>query len=159
LLCSLAFGNFSLRPQMFGFLFLVLTLLVLEKFRQGVSWPLWALPPMFLLWVNTHGSFIIGLGVIVVHLLAGLFRFQQGRIKAIGWPGSEGIKLETAVLLCIAVLPITPYGTQLAVYPFDMAFSQPINVANISEWRPMPFEIIGGKIFLGFVVIFFLLQM
>src|SRR5260370_11312124 len=40
-----------------------------------------------------------------------------------------------------------------------MAFSQPINVANVNEWRPMPFELIGGKIFLGLVVIFFLLQM
>jgi hypothetical protein len=45
------------------------------------------------------------------------------------------------------------------VYPCDMAFSQPINVANVNEWRPMPFELVGGKIFLGLIVIFFLLQM
>jgi hypothetical protein len=158
-LASLAFGNFSLRPQMFGFLFLVLTLLVLEKFRQGVSWPLWTLPPLFLFWVNVHGSFIIGIGVITVYLFAGIFSFEKGSVKAIAWTRSQRIKLETALLLCIAVLPITPYGAQLAIYPFDMAFSQPINIANISEWRPMPFEIIGGKIFLGFIVIFFLLQM
>ncbi|HEU5238926.1 MAG TPA: hypothetical protein VFU37_17480, partial [Pyrinomonadaceae bacterium] len=149
-LASLAFGNFSLRPQMFGFLFLVLTLLVLEKFRQGVSWPLWTLPPLFLLWVNVHGSFIIGIGVITVYLLSGICSFEKGSVKAVAWTRSQRIKLETALLLSIAVLPITPYGTQLAVYPFDMAFSQPINIANISEWRPMPFEIIGGKIFLGF---------
>jgi hypothetical protein len=158
-LASLAFGNFSLRPQMFGFLFLVLTLLVLEKFRQGVSWPLWTLPPIFLLWVNTHGSFIIGIGVIATYLLAGLFSFEKGSVRAVAWTRSQRIKLETALLLCIAVLPITPYGTQLAVYPFDMAFSQPINIANISEWRPMPFDILGGKMFLGYIVIFFLLQM
>lgn len=158
-LAALAFGNFSLRPQMFGFLFLVLTLLVMEKFRRGVSWPLWTLPAIFLLWVNTHGSFIIGIGVIVLYLLAGLFSFESGSVKAIAWTRSQRIKLETALLLCVAVLPITPYGTQLAVYPFDMAFSQPINVANISEWKPMPFDIIGGKMFLAFIVIFFLLQM
>jgi len=158
-LASLAFGNFSLRPQMFGFLFLVLTLLVLEKFRQGVAWPLWTLPLIFLLWVNTHGSFIIGIGVISTYLLAGLFSFEKGSVKAIAWTRSQRIKLETVLLLCIAVLPITPYGTQLAVYPFDMAFSQPINIANISEWKPMPFDILGGKMFLGYIVIFFLLQM
>ena len=158
-LASLAFGNFSLRPQMFGFLFVVLTLVVMEKFRQGVSWPLWTLPPMFLLWVNTHGSFIIGIGIIVLYLVAGLFSFETGSIKGIAWTRAQRIKLESALLLCIAVLPITPYGTQLAIYPFDMAFSQPINVANVSEWRPMPFDILGGKIFLGFVVIFFVLQM
>lgn len=158
-LTSLAFGNFSLRPQMFGFLFLVLTLLVLEKFRQGVAWPLGTLPPIFLLWVNMHGSFIIGIGVITLYLLSGIFSFQKGGVEAIAWTRAQRIKLETVLLLCIAVLPITPYGMQLAVYPFDIAFSQPINIANISEWKPMPFDMIGGKMFLGFIVIFFLLQM
>ncbi len=158
-LASLAFASFTLRPQMFGYLFLVLTLLVMEKYRQGVSWPLWTLPLIFLAWVNTHGSFIIGIGVVGLYLVAGLFSFEAGSVQAVAWTEKQRIWLETALLLCLAVLPITPYGTQLAVYPFDMAFSQPINVANVNEWRPMPFELIGGKIFLGMVVIFFLLQM
>jgi hypothetical protein len=158
-LASLAFASFTLRPQMLGYLFLILTLLVMEKFRQGVSWPLWTLPFIFLAWVNTHGSFIIGIGVVALYLVAGLFSFQTGSVEAIAWTRKQRLRLETALLFCLAVLPITPYGTQLAVYPFDMAFSQPINVANVNEWRPMPFELIGGKIFLGFVVIFFLLQM
>ena len=158
-LASLAFASFTLRPQMFGYLFLILTLLVLEKFRQGNSWPLWTLPVIFLAWVNTHGSFIIGIGVVALYLCAGLFSFQKGSVQAIAWTRKQRLQLETALLFCLAVLPITPYGTQLAVYPFDMAFSQPINVANVNEWRPMPFELVGGKIFLGLVVIFFLLQM
>jgi hypothetical protein len=158
-LASLAFASFTLRPQMFGYLFLILTLLVMEKFRQGVSWPLWTLPLIFLAWVNVHGSFIIGIGVVGLYLVAGLFSFQAGSVQAVAWTEKQRIRLETALLLCLAVLPITPYGTQLAVYPFDMAFSQPINVANVNEWRPMPFELVGGKIFLGMVVIFFLLQM
>jgi hypothetical protein len=158
-LASLAFASFTLRPQMFGYLFLILTLLVMEKFRQGVSWPLWALPLIFLAWVNTHGSFIIGIGVVGLYLVTGLFSFQLGSVQAIEWTRKQRLQLETALLFCLAVLPITPYGTQLAVYPFDMAFSQPINVANVNEWRPMPFELVGGKIFLGLVVIFFLLQM
>src|SRR5262249_48789649 len=157
--CSLAFASFTLRPQMFGYLLLILTLVVLEKFRQGTSWPLWILPAIVLVWVNTHGSFIIGIGIIALYLLAGLFAFEKGSVKAIAWTQSQRIKLETALLLCLAVLPITPYGTELAMYPFDMAFSQPINVANVNEWRPMPFELVGGKIFLGLIVIFVLLQL
>jgi hypothetical protein len=158
-LASLAFASFTLRPQMFGYLFLILTLLVMEKFRRGVSWPLWTLPLIFLAWVNTHGSFIIGIGVVGLYLCAGLFSFQLGSVQAVAWTRKQRLQLETALLFCLAVLPITPYGTQLAVYPFDMAFSQPINVANVNEWRPMPFELVGGKIFLGLIVIFFLLQM
>jgi hypothetical protein len=131
----------------------------MEKFRQGATWPLWTLPLIFLAWVNTHGSFIIGIGVVALYLAAGLFSFHAGSVEAVAWTRKQRLQLETALLFCLAVLPITPYGTQLAVYPFDMAFSQPINVANVNEWRPMPFELIGGKIFLGIVVVFFLLQM
>ena len=158
-LAFLALASFTLRPQMFGYLFLILTLLMMEKYRRGVSWPLWTLPLIFLVWVNTHGSFIIGIGVVGLYLVAGLFSFQRGSVEAVAWTPKQRLRLETVLLLCLAVLPITPYGTQLAAYPFDMAFSQPINVANINEWRPMPFELVGGKIFLGLVVIFFLLQM
>jgi len=158
ILCSLAFGSFTARPQMFGYLFLILTLLVIEKFRQGVTWPLWTLPLIFLAWVNTHGSFIIGIGVVVLSLLAGLFTFSLGSVETVAWTRKQRIQLGSALLFCLAVLPITPYGTQLAVYPFDMAFSQPINVASVNEWRPMAFDIAGGKIFLGLLVIFFILQ-
>jgi hypothetical protein len=69
------------------------------------------------------------------------------------------VRLEVALLLSLAVLPLTPYGAQVAVYPFDMAFGQPINVANIQEWQPMPFNIGGGKLFLAVVVAFFVAQM
>jgi hypothetical protein len=159
ILCSLAFANFTARPQMFGYLFLVLTLIVMEKFRQGVSWPLWTLPLIFLAWVNIHGSFIIGIGIVVLNLLAGLFTFSKGSVEAVAWTRKQRIQLETCLLACLAVLPITPYGTQLAAYPFDMAFSQPVNVASVLEWRPMQFDLLGGKIFLGLIVIAFLLQM
>jgi hypothetical protein len=159
ILCSIAFGSFSARPQMFGYLFLVLTLLVMEKFRQGVTWPLWTLPLIFLAWVNTHGSFIIGVGIIVLNLLAGLLAFQSGAVEAVAWTRKQRLQLETCLLLCLAALPITPYGTQLAVYPFDMAISQPVNVASIVEWKSMQFDLLGGKIFLGLIIIAFVMQM
>ncbi len=159
ILCLISFGSFSLRPQMFGFLFLVLLLVVLYKFRNGVSWPLWLLPLLFLAWVNIHGSFMIGLGGLVLHLCAGLVPFQLGSVEAIAWTRKQRLQLESVLLLCIAILAITPYGTRLAVYPFDIAFSQPINLANVIEWKPMPFDMVGGKIFLGLVVIAVALQM
>jgi hypothetical protein len=157
-LCSLAFLSFTLRPQMFGYLFLVLLLIVLEWFRKGVTWPLWMVPFLFLAWVNTHGSFIVGIGVLVVYLLAGLKSFQLGNVEAIAWSEKQRIKLEAVLLLSLAALPITPYGSQLAAYPFDMMFNQPINIANIQEWRPMPFDQPGGKIFLGAIVLLIALQ-
>lgn len=149
---------FSMRPQMLGYFFLILTLLALELFRQGKPRYLWFLPLIFLLWVNTHGSFIVGLGTIFVFWIGGLKKFELGGMETRQWTPKQRVRLELIFLLCLAVLPITPYGTRLAVYPFDMALSQPVNVANILEWQPMPFNLMGGKIFLALLLGFFVAQ-
>jgi hypothetical protein len=154
-LCALAFASFSLRPQMLGYLFLILLLIAIERFRQSKPRMLWFAPLLFLLWVNTHGSFIVGLGVLFVHWAAGLKSFRAAGIEAHAWSQAERIRLEIIFLLCLAVLPLTPYGTQPAVYPLDMAFSQPLNVGNILEWQSMPFDIVGGKLFLALILGFF----
>src|SRR5260370_12776998 len=159
LLFPLALLSFTLRPQMLGYLFLILTLIVLERFRQNKPRALWFLPLLFLLWINTHGSFIIGLGAVFVYCADGLKAFRFGEIQARRWTPAERLRFEFVFLLCLAVLPVTPYVTRLAVYPFDMAFSQPINVANIVEWQPMHFLITEGKLFLSLVVAFFVAQM
>jgi hypothetical protein len=158
LLSSLAFGSFNLRPQMLGYLFLVLTMIALEFFRQGKHRAIWFLPLLMLLWVNTHGSFIIGLGAIFVYWIAGLKAFRLGGIEAKAWTPPERRQISFVFMLCLAVLPITPYGTQIATYPFNVAFKLPLGVANVMEWFPMPFNLIGGKIFLAIVIGFVILQ-
>jgi len=158
-LYALVTPSLSLRPQMLGYLFIIPTLIALERFRQNKPQALWFLPLLFLMWVNTHGSFIIGLGIIFVYWAAGLKAFRLGGIEARRWAFDERLRLALVFLLCLAVLPVTPYGTRLAVYPFDMAFSQPINVANVVEWQPMPFNMLRGKIFLVFLLGYFGLQL
>jgi hypothetical protein len=155
---TLVFLSFTLRPQMFGYVFLILLLITLESFRRGVNWVLWTVPAMFLLWVNIHGSFIVGIGVLAVYLGGGLKSFQMGDIEGVAWSARQRIQLETTLLLSLAVLPLTPYGAQVAVYPFNMMFEQPINVATMTEWRPMPINLQFGKIFLGVVVLVVVLQ-
>lgn len=151
LMASLVLPSFSLRPQMFGYLFLVLLLIVLEWFRRGVSWPLWTLPVLFLLWVNTHGSFIVGIGVLAVYFCCGLKPFEFRAIQASAWNSKQRLQLEWALLGSIAALPITPYGTQLAAYPFDLMLNQPLNTAWVLEWGQMPLNESGGKLFLAVV--------
>jgi hypothetical protein len=157
-LLVLANASFTLRPQMLGYLFLILTLIALERFRQGKRGAVWFLPVLFLVWVNTHGSFVVGLGVILVYWLSGLKDFRLGGIEAQGWPARDRRQIALVFLLSLSVLPITPYGTQLAVYPFNVALSQPVNVANIQEWQPMPFGVLGGKLFLALLIAFIFFQ-
>ncbi len=155
LLYFLAIPSFSLRPQMLGYFFLILTLIALEHFRQGNSRALWFLPPLYLIWVNTHGSWVIGLGTIFVFWASGLMDLQLGSIETRRWSTAERIRIETAFLLCLAVLPITPYGVRIAASPFEYAFDLPLNVTHINEWLPMLFSLLGGKIFLALLLGFF----
>jgi len=153
-----AAANFNLRPQMFGALFLALTLIVLEHFRLGRPRALWFLPAIFLLWINSHGSWIVGLGVVLVTLLGGLFEFRIGSIEGVRWTKEQRIQLELALLGSLAVIPLTPYGTRLATYPFLYASSFPLGLAYVAEWLPMPFNVFMGKMFLGVLAGSFVLQ-
>jgi len=155
-LSVLAVLSFSLRPQMLGYLFLVLTLIALERFRQGKHGSIWVLPLLMILWVNTHGSWIVGLGAIFVYWISGLLEFRLGALEAKRWTPTERLTIACVFLLSLFALPITPYGARVAASPFEFAFSLPLNVAHIQEWQPMPFDTIIGKIFLGlWVGIFF----
>ena len=158
-LLTLANASFNLRPQMMGYLFLILTLIALERFRQGKQRAVWMLPVLFIIWINSHGSWIIGLGVVALYIACGLVSFQVGSLEAQRWSTPERLRLETVFMLSLAAIAVTPYGVRMAAYPFTVASSLPISVANILEWQVMPFNLIGGKIFLVLVLGFFLAQM
>ncbi|MGH9704336.1 MAG: hypothetical protein ACRD4K_13260, partial [Candidatus Acidiferrales bacterium] len=149
---------FTLRPQLLGYVFLLTTMILMERYRQGLSKHLWVLPAVFLVWVNTHGTFVLGAVVVGAYLLSGLFKFQAGGIVAVPWTAEQRRHILLVMLLCMLVAPITPYGARLAAYPLQMAFMQPVNVANIMEWQPMTFDDALGKVFLAMMLGYFLIQ-
>ena len=55
---------FLFRPQLFTFAFFALFVLVLVRFVLRRPSPLWVLPLVMLLWANSHGGFVAGLGAI-----------------------------------------------------------------------------------------------
>jgi hypothetical protein len=158
MLLPLVYPSCSLRPQMFGYLFLVLTLIVLARFRRGHTGALWLLPPLFLIWVNTHGSFVLGLFALGVYWASGLVEIHWGELESRLWTSGERLRLELVALLSVIALTITPYGAETCLYPLNMAFSQPINVANIQEWQSMSFDAFYGQLFLALVLGFVLAQ-
>jgi hypothetical protein len=157
-LLALASTAFTQRPQMLGYLFLILTLIALERFRQGKPRALYFLPLLFLVWINAHGSWVIGLGTILVYWVCGLKEFRAGDVEARRWTTNESVRLGFVFLLCLAVIPITPYGARLAAYPFEVASSLPLNLANVTEWRSMPFNELTGKLFLVLLAAFFIVR-
>ena len=159
LLLPVASVAFTLRPQLFGYIFLLVTLICLERFRQGRAKALWILPAVFLLWANTHGTFPFGLLALGLYWAGGLVSFRSGRLVAERWTANQRRHLAAISLLCLLALTLTPYGTRLATYPLDMAFLQPVNASAIHEWHPLPLEVLWGKLVLGLLLFFFLAQL
>jgi hypothetical protein len=159
LLLVLALPVLSMRPQMLGYLFLILTLIALTRFRQGHRGLLWSLPILFLFWINTHGSWVLGLGTIFVYWASGLKGTKIGGVELHEWAPKDRQRLSLVFLLSLAVLPFTPYGTRLAAYPFQVASSVPINIQSIHEWQPMPLNLPGGKFFLALILLSFAAQL
>lgn len=60
----LSFDNWNVRPQSYAFPLFVGFLVILTEFRLGRRNRLWLLPLLMLVWVNIHGTFILGLGLI-----------------------------------------------------------------------------------------------
>ena len=150
---------YTLRPQLIGYIFLTITLVCLESFRRGQRKALWVLPFLFLIWVNTHGTFIFGLFLVGWFWLSGLVDFERGGVKAAPLRREARRTLLLVFVASVLVLPLTPYGTRVAAYPFQMALLQPTNFANIIEWQPAPFELVLGKYFLLLILAFLGLQL
>ncbi|HTU52199.1 MAG TPA: hypothetical protein VMF56_16535 [Acidobacteriaceae bacterium] len=154
-LASVSFGP---RTLLFGWMFLVLELGLLAEFRRGRDF-LWALPFVFLLWINAHGSWIIGLVVLAVVAISGCVEGTWGSIEATRWTRPQAHKLAWVSLLSTLALFVNPYGWRLTLYPFDLAFHQKLNIASVDEWRSLDFHSPRGKIVLAIMAGAILLQL
>ena len=146
---------FNLRPQLLGYIFLLITLISLESFRQGRLKKLWFLPVVFLLWVNTHGTFALGFAIMALYGLSGMVKAEIGGLRPQLWTSGERHHLEIVTLLSVLAAMITPYGTRLLVFPLRMALFQPLTMASFQEWKPPGFDGSFGKYFL--LVLLFIL--
>jgi hypothetical protein len=130
----------AIRPHLIGYLLLICELIVLHLGRRrSVRW-LWALPPLFALWVNFHSSFFFGLVVLGVVLSLSFVEFESGLLASERWPREERRMLAIASGLSVAALLLNPIGPKLLWYPLDTMFSQNVGRALVQEWQPLEFS-------------------
>ena len=168
LLLPLTAVCFSLRPQLLGYIFLVIELICLERFRQGRprslplpqgrSKALWVLPGLFLLWVNTHPTFVFGLMALGVYWASGLTGFCVGGLRAERWTAEQRRHLAVVSLLCVIALTLTPYGTRLGAAPLDVLLHSPLGIGHIVEYQPLGAFVGSLKLFMGLLLLFLLGQ-
>ena len=145
---------FSLHPQLLGYVFLLITLICLEHFRQGRRRVLWCLPLVFLLWVNTHGTFSLGFTILGIYWLSGLVDLRSGDLVANRWPVAERIQLLAVALASLLAGCVTPYGSRLLTNPAQMIVMQQGITPDLKSWQPIPLNLWHGELFLAFVVLF-----
>src|SRR5206468_1965306 len=151
-LTFIASVSFGPRTILFGYLYLVLLLVILQRFRQKGNAPLWLIPPLFCLWANTHGSWSLGLIVFSIITAAGFAQGSWGRVDAQRWTPSQMGKLAVTGLASVAALFVNPFGSRLVFYPFDMAFRQKLNISHVAEWVSVDFHDLRGKLVLALLL-------
>ncbi|MCE9534486.1 MAG: hypothetical protein K8T89_25695 [Planctomycetes bacterium] len=148
------------RPQAIGML--LFTVLFLMLSRPALSRrSMFAMPILFVLWANLHGTFIVGLAYLAFFTVA---RFIQIRLSESGstWRASirqlDFQRLFLALMFSIVgVAILNPHGPML--YWYVITFSDRPNVRDLNEWRPLLFRAGPGPHWIyifSWILIFFL---
>ncbi|MGD1033598.1 MAG: hypothetical protein ABR977_04115 [Candidatus Dormibacteria bacterium] len=125
------------RDQMVDFTFSCLLLLMIERHLIRGGRALWFMPPLFLLWSNLHGGFVVGLffaALIVVAELAGGRLGFPDRV-----PGRRIGTLAGITVLSTLVSMINPNGPGILLYAAE-TLSSPAQQALILEWQSPDFH-------------------
>jgi hypothetical protein len=113
----------DIRPEVFGYLFYSLFLIILFEEKEKERRWIWTLIPILFLWTNTHISFVFGI------LAYGFFLLDRSIGKKINR------KYCGILILLLLITLINPNGIQGALYPLRifLNYGYPI-VENQSIW-------------------------
>jgi hypothetical protein len=132
-LMLMSVGIWTIRPQLLTYLFFTLTLLFIDAAERGRRFSLWALPVVMLIWANSHGGFLAGLGVVGIwacaHLVLRLFRPAA---KNAAEPRLTS--LAAVVLACAGTTLVNPYGLNLLLF---LLRTGTVARPEIGEWQPL----------------------
>ena len=155
----LAVVNFGPRTILLGWACLLALMFVLWKLMKDGDAPLWTVPLIFLLWVNLHGSWLIGLIVFGIVVGSGFVSGTWGKVVAEKWTPATRRRLLITSGAIVPMLFVNPYGYKEVFYPFDLAFRQKLNVAHVVEWASVNFHEPRGKIVFALLLALLLLAL
>jgi tetratricopeptide (TPR) repeat protein len=122
------------RPEILSFLLLLTTMAILLRLQAARPWAAYALLPVFVIWTNVHASFVFGLAIPGLVLLANLLPE--------GWatPGWGRLRMDRARLrhlaASVSLLPLAgllnPHGLFMLLFPFRQ--NQMIRLTLFPEW-------------------------
>jgi hypothetical protein len=122
----------TIRPQAISWLFLSLLLSGLLILRPEHRWMPWLTVPLFVLWANVHGLYVIGLGVLGVYVIFAMLgrtpmaprRWDMAGVLLASFVGSS----------------LTPAGPAGLLYPLRYVEAGDWGLRHISEWQSPNFH-------------------
>jgi hypothetical protein len=121
----------GVRPQMFSLLLASIFLLILERSDEhpGLLW--WTVP-LTLLWVNLHGGYFVGIGLMVLFLIGNALEVAFGSED---WTRTAPHlrRLALALVACLALAPLNPNGMRMYWYPLETIRSSAMQT-YVDEW-------------------------
>lgn len=125
-------GYVTLRPQAISWLLLSVLLWFLVEARPERPRRMLLLIPLFVLWANLHGLYVIGLGVVGLYALFTLAgRTPMSPVR--GW-------VLAALAGAIGASMLTPAGPIGILYPLRYVDAGDWGLANIQEWQSPNFH-------------------
>jgi hypothetical protein len=134
----------TLRPQAISWLLMAVLVWLLLEASADHPRRFFLLVPLFVLWANLHGLYVVGLGVAGIYLLftlAGHTPMSPARGWAIG-----------GVLAAIGASMLTPAGPIGILYPLRYVQPGDWGLANIQEWQSPNFHEPAHLAFLALIV-------
>jgi hypothetical protein len=131
------------RPLLFGLICMALTITIVERRRS-----MWLLVPVVWLWVNSHGSFPLGLAWLGARAVGEALDWRA-------WP-REAWRYVGGFAAGLAVSIVNPLGLNLLAFPLTLGEKSEA-FRNIVEWRSPDFSRGGGYFALGFLALAVLL--
>jgi hypothetical protein len=131
------------RPLLFGLICMALTITIVERRRNA-----WLLVPVVWVWVNSHGSFPLGLAWLGARAVGEALDWRA-------WP-REAWRYVGGFAAGLVVSVINPLGVRLLAFPLTLGEKSKA-FRNIVEWRSPDFSRGGGYFALAFLALALLL--
>jgi hypothetical protein len=126
-------GLSAVRAHLFTFFFTGCLLLLLEFDRAGARWWIAVWLPLYVVWLNMHGGFVVGAGLLGLYTIDQLVRTKLSPGSFVSAVRSNWHLLALGVVMVGALL-INPYGLEYVPYLFHaLTLERPF----ISEWAPL----------------------
>lgn len=148
----------SFRSQLLSILGIALIYYLYKKYEEGNAKSLLFLPPLFMLWANLHGGFILGLGLLIFFItckiVQNIFTKTAENITA------QNLRLAITASAAVLATLVNPYGLKIYQETFKH-LDNPLQ-KYIVEWTP--FELFsqlwwnvvvwGAVLLISFVIVF-----